>query len=82
MHGCLISKIQYDVSLDKLKMRIVVRGDVRNKEVWCEFCGPVKDAAWDCIEPCICVSYSFIHILKFLIWFPMDLLFQFSVSVP
>ena len=26
------AKIQYDVSLDKLKLRIVVRGDMQNKE--------------------------------------------------
>ena len=33
MHGCLQGKIQSDVSLDKLKLRIVVRGDLQNKEM-------------------------------------------------
>ena len=33
MHGCVQSKIQSDGSLDKLKLRIVVRGDLHNKEM-------------------------------------------------
>ena len=34
-----------------------------------KFCKPVKYAAWDCIECCICVCNYFIQILKFLICF-------------
>ena len=33
MNGCLQRKIQSDGSLDKLKLRIVVRGDFQNKEM-------------------------------------------------
>ena len=33
MHGCDKAKIQSDGSLDKLKLRIVVRGDLQNKEM-------------------------------------------------
>ena len=33
MHGCVQGKIQSDGSLDKLKLRIVVRGDLQNKEL-------------------------------------------------
>ena len=33
MHGCVQGKIQSDGSLDKLKLRIVVRGDLKNKEL-------------------------------------------------
>ena len=33
MHGCLQGKVQSDGSLDKLKLRIVVRGDLQNKEM-------------------------------------------------
>ena len=33
MHGCLKAKIQSDRSLDKLKLRILVRGDMQNKEL-------------------------------------------------
>ena len=33
MHGCVEAKIQYDGSLDKLKLRIVVIGDLKNKEL-------------------------------------------------
>ena len=32
MHGCVKAKIQSDGSLDKLKLIIVVRGDLKNKE--------------------------------------------------
>ena len=32
MHGCVQGKNQSDGSLDKLKLRIVVRGDMQNKE--------------------------------------------------
>ena len=34
------AKIQYDGSLDKLKLRIVVRGDLHNKEMVGEICSP------------------------------------------
>ena len=33
MHGCVQGKNQSDGSLDKLKLRIMVRGDLQNKEV-------------------------------------------------
>ena len=33
MHGFLQGKIQSDGSLDKLNLRIVVRGDLQNKEI-------------------------------------------------
>ena len=33
MHGCYKAKIQSDGSLDKLKLRIVVRGDLQNKDM-------------------------------------------------
>ena len=33
MHGCVEAKIQYDGSLDKVKLRIVVRRDLHNKEL-------------------------------------------------
>ena len=33
MHGCVQGKIQSDGSLDKLKLRIVVRGYLQNKEL-------------------------------------------------
>ena len=33
MNGCLQGKIQSYGSLDKLKLRIVVRGDLQNKEM-------------------------------------------------
>ena len=33
MHGCVQAKIQSDGSLDRLKLRIVVRGDLQNKEM-------------------------------------------------
>ena len=33
MHGCDKAKIQSDGSLDKLKLRIVVRGYLQNKEM-------------------------------------------------
>ena len=49
---------------------------------WYMFIEPVKDTSWYCIECFICVSTSFIHILKFLIWFLMDLVLHFTVSVP
>ena len=32
MHGFYKAKIQYDGSLDKLKFKIVVRGDLQNKK--------------------------------------------------
>ena len=32
MHGCLQRKFQSDGSIDKLKLRIVVRKDVKNRE--------------------------------------------------
>ena len=35
-----ISKIQSDGSLDKLKLRIVVRGDIQNKEMVGDTCSP------------------------------------------
>ena len=33
MHGCVQGKIQSDGSLDKSKFRIVVRGDLQDKEL-------------------------------------------------
>ena len=33
MHGCVQGKIQSDGSLDKLKLRMLVRGDLKNKEM-------------------------------------------------
>ena len=33
MHGCLKSKIQSDGSIDKVKLIIVVRGNMQNKEL-------------------------------------------------
>ena len=33
MHGFYKAKIQYDGSLDKLKFKIVVRGDLQNKKL-------------------------------------------------
>ena len=33
MHGCLQGKTQYDGSLDKLNLIIVVRGEFQNKEI-------------------------------------------------
>ena len=33
MHGCLQRKVKSDGSLDKLKLIIVVRGDLHNKEL-------------------------------------------------
>ena len=46
------------------------------------FCEPVKGATWDLIECFIHVSTSFIKIIKFFIWFSMDLVFQLFVRVP
>ena len=34
MHGCLQRKIQSDGSLEKLKMRIVVRLDLKTRELF------------------------------------------------
>ena len=34
------AKVQYDGSLDKLKLRIVVRGDLQNKEMVGDTCSP------------------------------------------
>ena len=36
------SRIQYDGSLDKLKLTIVVRGDLQNKELVGETCSPTS----------------------------------------
>ena len=33
MQGCVKGKIQSDGILDKLKLRILVRGDIQNKEI-------------------------------------------------
>ena len=33
MHGCLQGKIKSGGSLDKLKLIILVRGDLKNKEI-------------------------------------------------
>ena len=49
---------------------------------WSKSHKPFKYAAWDCIKGCIRVCTSFIKVLKFLIFFPMDLEFQFSFSIP
>ena len=48
---------------------------------WCKISETVKDAAWDFVGRCICVITSLIQILKFFIWFLMELIFQFSVGV-
>ena len=48
---------------------------------WSNFCKPVKYAAWYCIECCMCVRNYFICIFTFLVWFLMDLEFQFSVII-
>ena len=33
MHGCVQGKTKSDVSIDKLKFRILVRGDLHNEEL-------------------------------------------------
>ena len=33
MHGCVQGENQSDGSLDKLKLRVVVRGDMKNREL-------------------------------------------------
>ena len=33
MHGCVQEKIQSDGSIDQVELRIVVRGDLQNKEM-------------------------------------------------
>ena len=40
--GVYKAKIQYDGSLDKLKLGIVVRGDLQNKEMVGDTCSPTS----------------------------------------
>ena len=42
MHRCVQGKIQSDGSLDKLKLRIVVRGDLQNKDLVGYTCSPTS----------------------------------------
>ena len=41
MHGCLQRKIQPDGGFDKIKLIIVVNGDLKNKELVGDACSPI-----------------------------------------
>ena len=42
MHGCVQGKNQYDGSLDRLNLRIVVRWDLQNKELFGDTWSPTS----------------------------------------